>query len=103
MTKWITIAKHEFAYNVRRKEFLFVTFGLPLFIFAIGFLPVLLAGSTSHEEYSIGYVDKTGLFNSANFTKYADENLAKKDLFDSKITYFFVIPENYAATGKIEI
>ncbi len=103
MTKWTTIAKHEYAYNVRRKEFLFVTFGLPLFIFAIAGLPVLLVSSTIHEEYRIGYVDKTGLFDQANFTRYADEELAKKDLFDNRITHFFVIPANYTSTGRIEV
>ncbi len=104
MTKWSTIAKHEYTYNVRRKEFLFVTFGIPLFILVIGDLPILLMSSSiSHEELRIGYVDKTGLFDSMNFTKYPDEELAKKDLFNNKITHFFVIPANYTATGRIEI
>jgi len=102
MTKWITIAKHEYSSNICRKEFLFVTFGLPLLMFAIAVLPVLLAG-TSHEEYRIGYVDKTGLFVSKNFTQYADEELAKKDLLGNNITHFFVIPADYTATGRIEI
>lgn len=104
MTKWTTIAKHEYTYNVRRKEFLFVTLGMPLFILVAMGLPILLAGSSfSHEDYKVGYVDKKGLFDSANFTKYADEELAKKDLLDNKITHFFVIPANYTATGKITI
>ncbi len=104
MTKWTTIAKHEYIYNVRRKEFLFVTLVMPLFIMVAMGLPVLLAGSSiSHEGYRIGYVDKTGLFEPENFTKYTDEELAKKDLLDNKITHFFVIPANYTATGKITI
>ncbi len=102
MTKWITIAKHEYSYNVRRKEFLFVTFGLPLFMFAIIGLPVLLA-STGPQESRIGYIDKTMLFEPLNFTRYADEEHAKKDLLDGTITHFFVIPQDYRATGKIEI
>ncbi|HEY9205326.1 MAG TPA: ABC transporter permease [Candidatus Methanoperedens sp.] len=104
MKKWGTIAKHEYLYNVRRKEFLFVTFGVPLFIFAAAGLPIFLMGSTmSPDEYRIGFVDKTGLFEPVNFTEYADEELARKDLLDNKITHFFVIPENYTATGRIEI
>lgn len=104
MRKWSIIAKHEYIYNIRRKEFLFVTFGLPLFISVIVGLPILLMGSSmSHEEYRIGYVDKTGLFEPVNFTRYANEELAKKDLFDNKITHYFVIPANYTATGKIDI
>ena len=104
MIKWSTIAKHEYTYNVRRKEFLFVTFGVPLFILVMGGLPILLMSSSiSHEEYRIGYVDKTGSFDSGNFTKYANEELAKKDLFENKITHFFVIPANYTTTGEIDI
>ncbi len=104
MTKWITIAKHEYEYNVRRKEFLFVTFGLPLFMFAIIGLPVFLAASsTGPGEFRIGYVDKTGLFEPSNFTRYANEELAKKDLVEGRITHFFVIPQDYKLTGKIEI
>ncbi|MDD5616763.1 MAG: ABC transporter permease [Candidatus Methanoperedens sp.] len=103
MTKWITIAKHEFAYNVLRKEFLFVTFGLPLFMLLIIGLPVLLtASSIGNQDITIGYVDKTGNF-EGNFTNYPGEDLAKKDLIDGKITHFFVIPADYGTTGKIEI
>ncbi len=103
MTKWITIAKHEFAYNVLRKEFLFVTFGLPLFMLLIIGLPVLLtASSIGNQDITIGYVDKTGNF-GGNFTNYPGEDLAKKDLIDGKITHFFVIPSDYGTTGKIEI
>ena len=104
MTKWITIAKHEYTYNIRRKEFLFVTFGLPLFMFAIMGLPILLVeNSMSHQEYRIGFVDKTGLLEPLNFTGYSNEELAKKDLLDGKITHFFVIPADYEATGKVSI
>lgn len=103
MTKWITIAKHEFAYNVRRKEFLFVTFGLPLLMFALIGIPVLLgASSITPEDITIGYVDKTGTF-EGNFISYAGEELAKNDLLEGKITHFFVIPEDYKTTGSIEI
>ena len=104
MTKWITIAKHEYTYNIRRKEFLFVTFGLPLFIFAIVGLPVLLIGnSIIQEEYRIGYVDNTGSFGGSNFTLYSNEDLAKKDILGGNITQFFVVPSNYFNTGEIYI
>lgn len=104
MKKWGIIAKHEYVYNVRRKEFLFVTFVVPLFIMVIGGLPVILMGmSAGPGEYNIGFVDRTGSFEPVNFTEYDDEGLAKNDLFSGKINLFFVIPENYTATGKIEI
>ena len=104
MKKWRIIAKHEYITNIKRKEFLFVTFGLPLFFLAIMGISFLLMGiGTQSEENKIGYIDRTGLFDSSNLTKYTDEGLARKDLMDNKITNYFVIPENYTATGKIFI
>jgi ABC-2 type transport system permease protein len=104
MSKWRIIAKHEYLTNIKRKEFLFVTFGIPLFIIAILGISFILIGVGGHdEENKIGYVDRTGLFDSSNLTKYNDEELARKDLLDNKITNYFVIPENYTATGKIII
>ncbi len=104
MKKWRIIAKHEYITNIKRKEFLFVTFGLPLFFFAIIGISFLLMGiGPQSEENKIGYIDRTGLFDSSNLTKYTDEELARKDLLDNKITNYFVIPGNYTATGKIII
>lgn len=104
MSKWRIIAKHEYLTNIKRKEFLFVTLGIPLLfaaIFGISFL-FMGIGVQSHEN-KIGYVDMTGLFDSKNMTKYANEELARKDLLENKLTNYFVIPENYTATGKIFI
>lgn len=104
MTKWINIAKHEYTYNVRRKEFLFVTFGIPLFMFALMGIPIILAeNNMSQQEFKIGFVDKTGLFDPLNFTNYPDQELAQKDILDGKITHFFIIPQDYITTGKINI
>ena len=59
----------------------------------------------SRNRRKIGSVTLTrpALFESSNLTKYTDEELARKDLLDNKLTNYFVIPENYTATGKIII
>ena len=107
MSKWATIAKHEYLTNIKRKEFLFVTFGIPLLMFGIMGISFLFMGVGSHGEvYKIGYIDRTGLFENANFTnftKYTDEGLARKDLLANNLTNYYVIPENYTATGTILI
>jgi len=104
MSKWRIIAKHEYLTNIKRKEFLFVTFGIPLFFFAIMGISFLSMGiGVQSHENKIGFVDRTGLYDSQNMTKYADEEFARKDLLDNKLTNYFVIPENYTATGKILI
>jgi len=84
MSKWRIIAKHEYLTNIKRKEFLFVTFGIPLFFFVIMGISFLSMGiGAQSQENKIGYVDRTGLFDSPNMTKYTDEELAKKDLLDN--------------------
>jgi ABC-2 type transport system permease protein len=107
MSKWTTIAKHEYLTNIKRKEFLFVTFGIPLFMFATMAISFLFMGVGSQDEvFKIGYIDRTGLFEIANFTnltEYTDEELARKDLLEKNLTNYFVIPQNYTATGQILI
>jgi ABC-2 type transport system permease protein len=104
MNKWVTIAKHEYLTNIKRKEFLFVTFGIPLFFFATMAISFLFMGVGSPEPvYKIGYIDRTGSFENSNFILYSDEELARKDLLENNLTHYFIIPENYTATGRILI
>ncbi len=104
MKKYFLIAKHEFKTNVRRKEFLLMTIGMPLFIFAIIVLPVIFVGNMGGgEDIKIGYVDATNSFHSQNFVKYSDHESAKKALFNREITHFFVVPVDYLNTGQINI
>lgn len=103
MSKWWTIAKHEYLTNIKRKEFLFVTFGIPLFIFVIMGISFLSMGIGTHTENKIGYIDRTGVFETTNFTKYENEELARQDLLENKLTNYFVIPENYTESGNITI
>jgi len=78
MKKYFLIAKHEFKTNVKRKEFLLMTIGMPLFIFAIVALPVLFIDNIDSEDVKIGYVDATNSFHSQDFVKYSDYESAKK-------------------------
>ncbi|MCX9084119.1 MAG: ABC transporter permease [Candidatus Methanoperedens sp.] len=104
MRKWKTIAKHEYLTNIKRKEFLFVTFGIPLFFFATMALSFLFMGvGTPEPVFKIGYIDNTGSFGNSNFTLYSDEEMARIDLLENNLTHYFIIPENYTATGRILI
>ncbi len=103
MKKYILIAKHELITSVKRKEFIWMTIGLPLFMLSVVALPIIFMGSNLKEEIKIGYVDKTGTFQPDGFIKYPDEASAKKDLFEGKITHFFIIPEDYLSTGNVSI
>ncbi len=62
MNKSIMIAKYEFLKTVKRKEFILMTLGFPLFFILIMLVPLLLAGTSSPEDLNLGYIDKTNSF-----------------------------------------
>ena len=123
--KVFTIAKWEFLTNVRRKEFIFATIGFPLFMLAIIALPVILAGQAVPKDQRIGYIDETGAFEfprsispmdeiekigpvklpsiKYEFIPYADEESARHDLIEGRLTAYFIIPGDYLETGEIKV
>ncbi len=62
MNKSIMIAKYEFLKTVKRKEFILMTLGFPLFFILIMLVPLLLAGTSSPEDLNLGYIDRTNSF-----------------------------------------
>lgn len=58
----VTILRREFVLRVKNKWFLVTTFGLPVLIAGITFLPALLLGAgDTAEPLSIGVVDRIGV------------------------------------------
>ena len=62
MNKSIMIAKYEFLKTIKKKEFILMTLGFPLFFILIMLVPLLLAGTSSPEDLNLGYIDKTNSF-----------------------------------------
>lgn len=62
MNKSLMIAKYEFLKTVKRKEFILMTLGFPLFFILIILVPLLLAGTSSPEDLNLGYIDKSNSF-----------------------------------------
>ena len=62
MNKSIMIAKYEFLKTIKRKEFILMTLGFPLFFILIMLVPLLLAGTSSPEDLNLGYIDKSDSF-----------------------------------------
>jgi ABC-2 type transport system permease protein len=56
------IAKYEFLKTVKRKEFILMTLGFPLFFILIMLVPLLLAGTSSPEDLNLGYIDESNSF-----------------------------------------
>ena len=56
------IAKYEFLKTVKKKEFILMTLGFPLFFVLIMLVPLLLAGTSSPEDLDLGYIDRSNSF-----------------------------------------
>jgi ABC-2 type transport system permease protein len=56
------IAKYEFLKTIKRKEFILMTLGFPLFFILIMLVPLLLAGTSSPEDLNLGYIDRSNSF-----------------------------------------
>ncbi len=107
----LKIALHEYLVNVKRKEFLLITLGLPALMLGVVFLQTVVMGDLTEGAMrgDIGYVDKTGFFTnlgspeSINLTEYKDEEQAKQALLKGKISHYFVIPDNYMMFGQVQV
>lgn len=62
MNKSLMIAKYEFLKTIKRKEFILMTLGFPLFFILIMLVPLLLAGTSSPEDLNLGYIDRSNTF-----------------------------------------
>jgi len=109
MNKTWLILRHEFAYLIRQRSFVILTILFPLIGFgAIGIYQIVQSMDRGPAEIaSVGYVDESGWFESddtvgnLSFTAYDNREQAKHALFDGDVDAYFVIPDDYLATGAI--
>lgn len=106
---WI-IARSEFTSTIRRVSYILLTAAFPV----LALLGILIyIGVTSWvvtpppEELNIGYVDGSGIFDDYThrdgivFVPYDTAQEARQALLQEHIREFFVIPEDYVATGLV--
>ena len=104
-SKTFIIASHEFKKTVRRKGFLFGTFGLPvifMIVFGIAFsqMPALIEGM----EEDTGFVDYSDFLLPANgYIEYPDEASARSAVGTGDISSFFVLGADYRDTGVVTL
>ena len=123
MKKVLKVAKHEFKVNVRRKEFLFGVFGLPIFIALVFLLPALFV-QIEPKEVKAGFVDKSGLIRSDKIYKefvekstfpikftneyvvmivrFKTEEEAYNALKSEEVSCYYVIPEDFKRSFKVK-
>lgn len=113
------IARREFLYTVRRREFLLVTFGLPLFyVFLIG-MASLATGSAIRsaqtgkpQPKAIGFYDRTGKFDRMTLGETRDGIAGKvfdsleagqKAVNDKEIRSLVEIPADFEQKGTLNV
>jgi ABC-2 type transport system permease protein len=121
MTHIIQVFRYEFLRNIRRRGFLFATFGIPVLALVLLFgyqgISQLTAGDAEEDPAeafdfegieSAGYVDFSGLFSeippqlSEFVTRYDDEATAQAALQAEEIDVYYLIPADYMESGVID-
>ncbi len=112
----LTIARHEYAVNVRRPGFIFFTLLIP----ALGLIGLVVAGFFSgvagrflesqfvpSARHPTGLIDQTGLFTPLpadfenDYQVFTDEAVARAALLAGDLNGYVVIPADYLATGDV--
>ena len=118
MNKTWLVMRNEIVTQVTRRSWLLVTFGLPLVIAVVFFVPSLLRGGSPAPAASTpastpeccpgvveGYVDQSGLVKvipedvRGRLRPYADEASARKALQAKEIAAYYVVPRDYLEKG----
>ncbi|MFN8372833.1 MAG: ABC transporter permease [Anaerolineae bacterium] len=113
---------YELIRNLRRKGYLFMTFGIPLIAIALllGYKVITdlnaANGNTpddTQDEFStqgmqhVGYIDLSGMFTDTPdadvYTAYADETAARAALDAGDIDGYYVIAADYLDTGEVTL
>jgi ABC-2 type transport system permease protein len=109
--KCLLIFLHEFVYKVKSTGFIILTFSVPI-IAMIGIGIFNLAKMAFEESEAvvttIGYVDEVGDFDDHTdmgvnkFVPFASQEAADQALTSGEISEYFVIPEDFIATGSLQ-
>ena len=113
MNKSLLIFRHEFLSTIRRIGFIIMTLALPvLVLLAIGatqLISGIVKPSGPAQVTDIGYVDQSGGFSqfttqgSVEMKLYDTTDAARQALTQKDVKEYFVIPDDYAASGMITI
>ncbi|MBT4124864.1 MAG: ABC transporter permease [Chloroflexi bacterium] len=105
------IFEEEFSRQLRRTSWRVFTFGVPIIMLLVTYVLPLVIDNFSDDEStpkieSIGYVDHSGVTDSLaeipGLLRMSGLDIGTQALADDEIKAFFVIPEDYVATGNVD-
>lgn len=102
------VAVTEFLTNVKRKEFIILTFLLPLILVMSMIIPAFFMQTISHDKETLGVVDETGVVLPILKERYNDYIIkdllnaeeARQLLENNNISGYLVIPSDFIKVGK---
>ena len=112
------VARREYIATVKRREFLLVTIGLPLFYLFIAFVAggaTMLAARSQEKNQAppvVGFFDQSGKLSHAALTGKQDDLSGvlynaipdgQKAVRDKKIRAFVIVPSDFAKSGKVTV
>jgi ABC-2 type transport system permease protein len=110
-----SVVRQEVVENLRRRSYLLLTFGVPVLavVLVVG-ITWFRGGEPAEASDSIadlpgqpvGYVDQSGLLGqpgpfSGSLIAYGSEAAARADVEAGNIAGYYLVPENYLATGQV--
>jgi ABC-2 type transport system permease protein len=114
MRKFWRIAWQEYSRHVYRRRFLFTLASLPLMLAFTAALVILIVWLDSNPT-PIGFIDQSGLLvnpipqNTVKFPErtvpmvtYKDESAAQAALQNGAIQAYYIIPQDYLKSGRVE-
>lgn len=109
-----SIIHHEITMTLRRRSYLFVSFGIPLLaLILVGAITLVQGGETAEPGTDnappvepVGYVDQSGLLDRAepfagSLIAYADETAARAAIESGEISGYYLVPADYMDTGQV--
>ncbi|NPV51200.1 MAG: ABC transporter permease [Candidatus Methanofastidiosum sp.] len=102
------VAISEFMTNVKRKEFIILTFLLPLILVMSMVIPLFFMQTVSYEKEALGVVDESGIvfpilkerYNDYIIKEISNSNEARQLLENNDISSYIVIPNDFLKIGK---
>jgi len=110
MSKIWRVASRAYLANLRRKSFIFTTFGIPILMIALILVITTLSIQAEAGDVNdqIGYVDHSGVLSRQialpdNYTMFDSEEAAEAVLAADEIGAYFVVEPDYMATGSVTL
>ncbi|KYC45847.1 MAG: ABC-2 family transporter protein [Candidatus Methanofastidiosum methylothiophilum] len=107
-SKTKVVAITEFMTSVKRKEFIILTFLLPLILVMSMVIPLFFMQTISHQKETLGVVDESGIVLPILKERYTDYIIkevpspeeARQLLENNIISNYIVIPKDFLKVGK---